>query len=262
MRSTADLLNKGVGALYNEPDPALASAAFPGQLKLLEEILYNSPRDKTLLLLSSEGFAGYSFLFLEDSEPQRAAAFYKRGRDYALRDLALQKKFKNIKDSNVEALARALKQASLSDAPALFWAAFNWAGMINLQKDSPTLLAELPKVAAIMKRVSELRANFYFAGPELFFGSYYARSPVLGGNIPLAKKYFQKAERITKGKYLMSYVLEARYYAVATQDKNLFEELLKKVADSPAGALPNARLADEVAKEKAASLLEKTDDLF
>ncbi len=60
----------------------------------------------------------------------------------------------------------------------------------------------------------------------------------------------------------MADVLEARYYAVTVQDKNLFEALLKKVGKAKAGTLPNSRLMDEVAKEKAVRLLEKTNDLF
>ena len=262
VRSTTELLNHGVGALYNEPDPAFAEAAFPSQLKLLEEILYNSPHDPRLLLLTSKGFAGYSFLFLEDSSPKRAAAFYTRGRNYALRDLSLQKKFHDLKNENLDALSQSLKKASLSDTPALFWTAFNWAGAINLKKDSPSALAALPRVVAIMQRVSELNPNFYFAGPELFFGSYYSRPPMLGGNPKKAKTCFEQAQRLTDGKYLMGYVLEAQYYAVTVQDKSLFEKLLKKVRDSSAGTLPNSRLADEVAKEKATRLLEKENDLF
>ncbi len=180
VQSTTDLLDHGAGALYDEEDPAFARAAFPAQLKLLEELLYNSPENEKLLILASEGFAGYSFLFLEDSEPIRAAAFYKRGRDYAMRALALQKKFANIGTENSDLLSSDLKKASMDDVPALFWAAFNWAGAINLEKDSPAALSQIPRVVAMMRRVKELNPGFYFAGPELFFGSYYSRSPVLG----------------------------------------------------------------------------------
>jgi hypothetical protein len=262
VRSTADVIEGGVGALYDEADPVLAKDAFPAQLKLLEELLYNSPRNSSLLVLAAQGFAGYSFLFVEDSNPARAAAFYQRGRNYALRALANQKKFKNIKTESLDALSKELKTTSRKDAAPLFWAAFNWAGEINLKKDSPENLAALPKVAAMMRRVKELDSDYYFAGPEIFFGTYYSRPPMLGGNPKKAKAYFDKAQAINQGKYLMGYVLEAKYYAVTVQDKSLFESLLKKVADLPAGQLPNARLSDAVAKEKAAHLLEKENDLF
>jgi hypothetical protein len=262
VRSTAEVIKGGVGALYDESDPAFAKDAFPSQLKLLEELLYDSPRNASLLVLAAQGFAGYSFLFIEDSNPARAQGFYRRGRNYALRALADCGKFKNIKTESLAALSKELKGASRKDVPALFWAAFNWAGEINLKKDSPENLAALPKVAAIMRRVKEINPGYSFAGPELFFGTYNSRPPMLGGNPKKAKAYFERAQTLDHGEYLMAYVLEAQSYAVAVQDRSLFESLLKKVKDLPAGQLPNARLSDEVAKEKAARLLEKENELF
>ena len=60
----------------------------------------------------------------------------------------------------------------------------------------------------------------------------------------------------------MTHVLNARWYAVAIQDRELFKQLLTKVLESPAGVLPEARLTDEAAKRKAAAYLEKIDDYF
>jgi hypothetical protein len=67
---------------------------------------------------------------------------------------------------------------------------------------------------------------------------------------------------ITKGKYLMTHVLNARWYAVAVQDRELYRQLLTKVLESPGGQLPESRLTDEAAKIKAGRLLEKIDDYF
>ena len=153
--------------------------------------------------------------------------------------------------------------AKLDDAPALFWTAFAWAGEINLSRDSPSLLAELPKAVALMERARQLSPGYHFAGADLFFGVYYASRPaILGGDLGKARAAFQEARRRTSGQYLMTYVLEARYYAVAAQDKELFTTLLNKVQDLPAGQLPDARLSDEIAKIKARTLLGKKDELF
>ena len=114
-----------------------------------------------------------------------------------------------------------------------------------------------------MKRVYELDPAFHFGGADLFFGVYYAsRPPMLGGDAAKAKTHFEWAHKITRGNYLMTHVLNARWYAVATQDRELFKQLLTKVLESPAGTLPDARLTDEAAKKKAAQLLEKIDDFF
>ncbi|MBI5631645.1 MAG: hypothetical protein HY921_12275 [Elusimicrobia bacterium] len=263
LRSTAALLEGGAGAFYEEPDPALAKDAMAGQLKLLEVLLRNEPDNARLNLLAAEGFNGYAFLFLEDSAPERAKALYERGRDYGLKALARKRDWARLRDMDLESLEKALGSASKADVPALFWTAFGWANAVNLAKDSPEAVSELPKAVALMKPVLELGPDFNFAGADLFFGLYYAsRPPLLGGNLGKAKAHFQEARRRTQGRYLMGYWLEARYYAVAAQDRELFADLLKKIKEAAPGSLPDARLADQVAKGRAKALLEKADDYF
>jgi hypothetical protein len=256
-------MDRGVAAYYDESDPQLAREAMASQLKFVEGLLQSDPKNRRLNRLAAEGFGGYTFLFIEDAQPERAKVFYLRGRDYALRALSAQPGLANLAAMMPDDLERALKSAGKADAPALFWAAFCWSGFINLSKDSPQAVAELPKAVAVMKRSQELDPRYDFAGSDLFFGVYYASRPkLLGGNPAKAKEHFQRAGSLTQGQYLMAYVLEAKSLAVALQDRALFESLLAKVKDSPAGRLPGARLADEVAKLKAAALMEKANDLF
>ena len=263
LRSTGELMDRGVAAYYDESDPQLAREAMASQLKFVEGLLQSDPKNRRLNRLAAEGFGGYTFLFIEDAQPERAKVFYLRGRDYALRALSAQPGLANLAAMMPDDLERALKSAGKADAPALFWAAFCWSGFINLSKDSPQAVAELPKAVAVMKRSQELDPRYDFAGSDLFFGVYYASRPkLLGGNPAKAKEHFQRAGSLAQGQYLMAYVLEAKSLAVALQDRALFESLLAKVKDSPAGRLPGARLADEVAKLKAAALMEKANDLF
>jgi hypothetical protein len=263
LHSTARLLDRSLGAYYDESDPQFARDAMASQLKLLEVFLQNAPKDERLNRLAAEAFGGYTFLFIEDTQPERAKNFYLRGRNYALRSLSSRPGLKNLAAMTPDDLEKALKGVGKRDARALFWAAFCWSSFINLSKDSPDAIAELPKAVALMNRCRELDPQYNFAGADVFFGVYFASRPkMLGGNTDKAKEYFDQAQHQTDGKYLMTYVLEAKTLAVALQDKAMFESLLGKVKDSEAGRLPGARLADEVAKFKAASLLEKTNDLF
>lgn len=263
MRETAGILARGAGALFDEPDPAFAAESMPAQLKTVEALLRSDPDNAQLLTLAAEGFCGYAFLFLEDSQPERAKGMYLRGRDYALRALARRAALKDLASAPEDRAAASLSAARKSDVPALFWAAFGWAGYINLSKDSSSAIADLPRVTAMMERVRQLEPGYHFAGADLYFGIYYASRPaLLGGDTAKAKTYFEEARRLTAGKFLMTYVLEARSLAVAAQDQPLYKALLAKVEDSPAGALPEARLEDEVAKQKAARLLEKMNDFF
>lgn len=263
LRSTAGLLVDGAKTYYGEPDATLAREAMGPQLKLVEALLENEPGNLRLLALASQGFGGYAHLFLEDDQPERAKTFYLRGRDYGLRLLARQKAYARVLAQSPSELEDALRQAARADVPALFWTAYCWAGWVNLSRDSSAAVADLPKAALMMKRVNELWPEYYFAGSEIFFGVYYASRPkMLGGDPEKAKTHFERAHRVNGGKFLTAHLLEARYYAVAAQDQELFKSLLAKVKESEAGALPESRLADEVAKKKAAALLEKINDYF
>jgi hypothetical protein len=261
--STADIMTLGRGATLEEPDYQFAREAMPAQLKLIETLLASEPANRDLRRLAAEGFGGAAFLFVEDADPARAKGFYLRGRDHALAALALKSRFIGLADKPLDNFLTALKTAALDDVPDLFWAGFCWAGDINLSKDDPGALAEVPKVVALMTRVRELAPFYHFAGADIFFGVYYASRPrLLGGDPEKAKAAFERASKATKGKYLMTHLLDARWYAVAAQDRDLFKKLLMKVLESPSGQLPEARLTDEAAKRKAAAILEKIDDYF
>jgi hypothetical protein len=263
VRSTADILTLGRGATLEEPDYQLAREAMPAQLKLVETLIVSEPADRGLRRLAAEGFAGGAFLFLEDSDPARAKALYLRGRDHALAALALKSRFAGLSNRTLDDFEAALKSATVDDVPDLFWAGAGWGGYVNLSKDDASALAELPKVTALMTRVDELDPSFHFAGADMFFGVYYASRPrILGGDPAKAKAAFERVHKVTKGEYLMTHVLNARWYAVAVQDRELFKQLLTKVLESPPGRLPESRLTDEAAKLKAGRLLEKIDDYF
>lgn len=261
--STADILTLGRSATLDEPDYQLARDAMPAQLKLIETLIVSEPQNRDLRRLAAEGFAGGAFLFVEETDPARAKGLYLRGRDHALAALALKPRFEGLAAMPLDQFLTALKATTADDVPDLFWAATGWAGYVNLSKDDASALAELPKVVAMMSRVVELDPAYHFDAADIFFGVYYASRPrLLGGDPEKAKAAFARAHKATKGQYLMAHVLNARWYAVAVQDRELFKQLLTKVLEAPAGQLPEARLTDEAAKLRASRLLEKIDDYF
>lgn len=260
LRMAAPVLERGAEAFYEEPDPGLAREAFGSQLKLLEGLLKSDPRNPRFKRLLAEGFGGYAFLFLEDSDAERAKGAYLRGRDYALGTLPPE--LARLPELTLDQVNAAAGAAGPGDAPALFWAAYGWGGWINLSKDNPLAVADLPKVVALMERVQELSPGYYFGGPDLFLGSYHALRPrMLGGDPNKAKAHFDSARRSSSDQFLLARVLAAQYYAVAVQDQELFHKLLTEVLEA-SPEVPKARLANAVAKQKAKRLLEKADDLF
>ncbi|MBI4422364.1 MAG: hypothetical protein HY554_01475, partial [Elusimicrobia bacterium] len=109
LRAMVPMLDRASEAFHDEADPQLAREAFASQLKLLEGLLRNDPANPTLRRLLAEGFGGYAFLFLEESEPERAKGAYLRGRDYALG--ALPGPLATLAQTPLEPLRRALAQA-------------------------------------------------------------------------------------------------------------------------------------------------------
>ncbi len=84
----------------------------------------------------------------------------------------------------------------------------------------------------------------------------------MGGDPEAAKRYFDEAIQATGGKYLMVKVLMAKTYAVVTQDRALYESLLKEVLNTPASVFPEQRLANELAKRRAKRYLDHVEDYF
>jgi hypothetical protein len=76
-----------------------------------------------------------------------------------------------------------------------------------------------------------------------------------------AKAYFEKALVATERRALQAQVNMARYYAVKEGDRELFDELLDEVMDAQ-DPLPEARLANRMARERAALYIANADQLF
>jgi hypothetical protein len=91
---------------------------------------------------------------------------------------------------------------------------------------------------------------------------YSSQGKAMGGNPEAAKKYFDEAIAATGGKYLLTKVMMARYYAVVTQDRPLFESTLKAVLATSDDVWPDQRLANELAKRRAKRYLEHVEDYF
>jgi hypothetical protein len=60
----------------------------------------------------------------------------------------------------------------------------------------------------------------------------------------------------------MGKVLYARYYATVVQDRDLYVRTLKEVLATPGSIWPEQRLANELARRRAARYLAQVDELF
>jgi hypothetical protein len=263
IRQTGTLVDYGVISLYQESDLQIAKTALESNIKLLEGMIIGDPDNRDLRLLTCQAFSGYALGFAEDTDPQRAKQLYLRGRDHGLYVLHQNEIYTDNESKKLEVFQAALEQIGMDDIDALFWTAFAWAGWINLSLDDPQAFIDLPKVQAMMNRVMELDETYFMGAPLLFFGTVWGLKPrMLGGDPEKAKEYFEKNLEITAGKFLLTYVYYARFYAAKILDEDLYEQLLGKVRDAPDDVLPDYQLLNVIAKEKAKRLEAQKDNIF
>jgi len=250
-------------ALQEEADPELAENALPANLKMMEGFLKGDENNSAILTRLSEGFCSYSFSFIEDTDPDRAAALYQRGKNYALSALTAETGIENIGKLNLDQLNSALEKMDKDNVPSLFWLGQCWGGWLLLSLDNPLAFVAISKVESLMKRVLALDASYHYAGPHVFLGAFYGgRSKMLGGDPEKSRYHFEKSLALTGNRFLLTRVLYAKTYAVQVQDKKLFAEQLNTVIKSSGNILPEQRLANEVAKLKAIRLMEMANELF
>jgi tetratricopeptide (TPR) repeat protein len=263
IRTMGGIMDYGLEAFNEEGDLKLAEGALGSNLKLVEALIKGDPQNSKLLLMASQGFNAYALAFAEDDSLERARLFYLRGRDYGMRVLLQNQKIREAVDKDIPTFQAALATLTNDDVPAVFWTAFGWGSYINITRSDVGVVADLPKVMAMMEFVRQTDPTFYHGGPYLILGSIEGSMPqVLGGRPEKAKEYFERALSVNGGKFLLTYVYYAKTYAVQTQNQELFESLLKKVDDASPDILPEARLSNAIAKKKARLLREHLNDLF
>ena len=257
------LIPNFTASIFEECDPELARNAIPSNLKLMEGLLKNDPQNKEILVSLSMGFAGYSLLFVEPEDAQRASQLYLRARAYGLQ--ALGEKGKRLMDAGAsrDKLQAALKTISDSDYQALFWATLSWNAWIGVNLDQPKALSEMPAAEACLKRLLEIDPDYLHGLPQVLMGvNLSARPPLLGGNPREALSHFEAAQQSSGGKFFLTQVFFARYYAVRVQDKDLFDRLLEGVIRGDPTELKDVCLINQVMQQRAKDLKRQKDDFF
>jgi len=257
------ILDNGLASFNEESDLQLAHEALGSNLKLIEAMIKSDPENEQFLLFAAQGYNSYALAFCEDDSVERARVFYQRAKDYGMRILKKNKNFKNALDGDITQFRNAVKTFTKDDVSAIFWTAFSWGSYVNITRTDVAGLADLSKVQALIEFVAEKDPSFYHGGAYLFLGVIEGSTPrSLGGNPEKSKEYFEKALTINGGKFLMTQLYYAKVYAVNTLDQPLFGSLLKQVEDASIDDVPEIRLANVIAKQKARKILSLENELF
>ena len=260
--TTATLLEDVAKSSYRQSDLRIIREGMPAYLMLMDGMIEAWPNNERLLIAAAQTYSSFASIFVEDQDQEYAKLLFGRGRDYALRSLE-RRGLKEPRQSSVEAFQEGLKNLGKRDLPYLFWGATCWANWIRLNLDSMEALAELPKVEWMIERVLKIDEGFYYGGPHLFMGLWYASRPKMaGGDLKKAQQHFLKALEFGKGEFLMADVYYAEYYARQVLDKDLFVSTLRKVLETPSDISPDLSLLNTVAKKKAQELLSHVEEYF
>jgi predicted anti-sigma-YlaC factor YlaD len=265
----------GSAMFASDDDPELIQAAAPFSLKLMESLLNESPRHKGLLFATASGFTQYAYAFVQqdadetaDKDVAAAAALrsqarrlYLRARDYGLRGLEVEHHgFKKALDADPGAAVRATR---LKDVPLLYWTAVSWASAISVAKDNPGLIADLPKVEALIDRALELNESFGSGAVHSFLITFeLSRQGGQGDPVARARRHFDRALALSGGQLAGPLVSLAESVAVKLQDPVEFKSLLDRALGIDPDAKPEWRLENMVLQRRARWLLSRTDELF
>jgi hypothetical protein len=249
-------------AAYKQSDLSIIREGMPAYLMLMDGMVEAWPDNERLLIAAAQAYSSFASVFAADQDEEYLKLIAEKARAYALRALA-QRGFQDPTQSSFDDFERAVKASSKKDVPYLFWAATCWASWIMMHLDSMEAMAELPRVELMMRRSLELDEGFYYGGPHIFMGIWFASRPAIaGGDLQKAQGHFLKALELGEGKFLMAYVYYADNYARRALDKELFVSTLETVLETPADSTPELTLLNTVAQQKAQELLARVNELF
>ena len=275
--STAGLFTRAAPAFESYWDYDLAGEALPATVVQFEGILRVVPDNEAILSQLAQAYIAYAYGWVEadveelefESEYEEADVQRQRARIMYLRALDLTRHWVRLYNADVdlavsgtvEDLESWLQEAFIekADAEMLLWHGYAWGSYINTAKDDMAVVADLEYAKAFVARSIELDPDYYNAAGYTFMGV--ATASEMAGDMDVAKVYFEKALARTERRALQIQLNMARYYAVKEGDRDLFDKLLTEVMDAD-DPLPEARLANRMARVRAALYIENADQLF
>jgi tetratricopeptide (TPR) repeat protein len=262
---------QGSAAIDTVGDYEVANTAAYAGLAQFEGMHYLAPDNEDALFMLTKGWTGATFGFTEDLMEQaedqdgldspmfvyqqsRTIAGYDRAIYYGT--LLVEKKNPGFAaaQKNDDTMKAWLKGFDASDVPNLFWLGYAWIAKANAGKDDTAIVATLYVGVAIMERVAELDDTYMLGSVHTILGSYHARTAT--SEMDEAKKHFDKAIEISKGKLFLPKVQLAAKYYCGKGDKENYVKTLTEVLEA-GDTLPEQRLTNTIAKRRAKRYLGK-----
>lgn len=266
LQNAGDLLSKE--STSGDDDLELLRHASAYHLKLSESLLQEIPDHTQLAESVARGYTQYAFVYFMDEADQiesdsvqkasqlrsRAAKMLMRAKTIGFKSLQL--KYPQLDSYLQEKLSRQSLNLSVNDAGLAYWSMTAWAGAISLSKDSPDVVADLPSVVQLAKLVWQVNPQLENGALASMMGTLELASP--GGKPETAEKYFDLAIQ-WRGTQIAPLISKAENWAVATQNKAVFMQLLSTAIDS---SHAQNDLTNTVMRKRAQWLLDSIDNFF
>jgi predicted anti-sigma-YlaC factor YlaD len=183
---------------------------------------------------------------------------YARGRDYALRGLALtHPQFESLLRRDQ---ASALAKTTREDVPFLYWAGVSWGGALSAGPNDLALVSEVSLFGALVRRVVDIDERYEWGAADEFLVAYEAGRP--GGSADLAREHFRRALALTDTPRASLFVALAEGLSVKEQNLDEFKELLGSAMAVDPDRDPRLRLVNVMAQRRARWLLARIPELF
>jgi predicted anti-sigma-YlaC factor YlaD len=274
VNTVGDALSAPGPSVYaTDDDPELIRAALPFSLKTLESLLQASPNHKGMLLTACSGFTSYANAFVqldaeaiestdyEESErlKVRARKLYLRGRDYCMRRVELKRP--GLRQALATDPATALGDVKY-DVEELYWLGASWGSAIAVGVDQPDLVADFPVVRTLMDKALAIDEDYADGAIHEVMITLDGMSPNMGGDAARARKHFERAVELSKGKSASAFVAMAASVSQPAQNRQEFDEMIDKALAVNPDEVPDIRLATLIAQKRGRILQSRVDELF
>ena len=266
----------GISTIYlSENDPELVRESLPTNMKLIELLIHQSPNNPELLTAACQAFTVYAYSFvLRDAEIamdedfsssrklySRSGNLLKRAKDYGMK--ALDASYPGFIKSYNSDPKIALSKTNENSVSTLYWTAAAWGLFISVSKDNPAAIIELPNIGYLLERALELDEDYDNGSIHDLMFTYTLNRPDGGSSsMEVAKEHFDRAMDLSEGSRASLYVSYAESISIPNQNKEEFFNLLDQALAVDVNEIPNQRLANILAQERANWLKSRVDELF
>ncbi len=255
----AQLMAAAKAAYANRGDQAQAKAAVDAWTKAGEI----DPTNVEALNELTHAIYFYSdcHLRFDEDNPEAYKNMHEQGIRAAERALSAMSPAFAEKMAAGERIEDAISVLNASAVPALYWRSSNM-GRWAILESFATLLSYKDEIREIMEFCLANNSDYFYSGPNRYFGVFYAKAPSFaGGDMKKSAAFFNTAIEAYPD-YYGTRILMAEEWAVKEDNRPLFEELVNYVLKGDPNVIPELVPESMCEQRKARKLMAEIDDIF